>query len=102
MTHTMIVAAAANSENTNGGAGPDLLCLDPDNLALFVEVDAILCAALDPARCPPAPPVTGCTSLRPRSTGRAWGALVRPRARPVHPVWAVQRSAPDPHNPRPR
>ena len=98
MTHINTVAAPASSDAI-GNAEPEILYLDPDTAALFVEIDAILCAALDPARCPPAPPVTGCALLRPRSAGRLWGALVRPRGGPIHPVRAVQRGPPTPEQP---
>src|ERR1700742_2556183 len=101
MTHITTVAEPTNS-NTIGNAEADTLDLHPAVAALFAEVDAILCAALDPAPCPPAPPATGCALMRPRSAGRSWGALVGPWAGPVHPVWAVQRSPPTLTNPRPR
>jgi len=91
MTH--ISTAAANND-TFGGSDLIDLCQDPDIAALFAEVDAILCAALDPARCRPAVRVDGCAPQRSRSTSRSRGALIRPRAQPVQPVWAVQRSPP--------
>jgi hypothetical protein len=92
-THVSTAATPANSDAIDG-SDLNVLYLDPDIAELFAEVDAILCAALEPARCLPAPPVSGCAPRRPRSTGRSWGALVRLWARPVHPVWAVQRSPP--------
>jgi hypothetical protein len=93
MTHITTAATLANND-TFGGSDLNVLYLDPDIAALFAEVDAILCAALDPALCPPAPPVTGCPPMRSRSTGRSRGALARRRTRPMQPVWAVQRSPP--------
>lgn len=101
MTHINTVAAPANSD-TIGSAELEILYLDPDIAALFAEVDAILCEALNPARCPPAPPAIGCALPRPRSAGRSWGAPVRPRSAPVRPVRAVQRSPPIPEQPATR
>jgi hypothetical protein len=102
MTHINTVAAPASSDVIGSVVEPEILSLDPDVAALFAEVDAILCAALGPARYPPAPPATGCALPRPRSAGRSWSVLVRPQAGPVHPVRAVQRSPPTPpNNPRP-
>jgi hypothetical protein len=96
MTHINTMAAPANSP-TIGSAEPEVLYLeDPDVAELFAEVDAILCEALNPARCPPAPPATGCALMKSRSAGRSRGALARPRSAPVHPVRAVQRSPPIP------
>jgi hypothetical protein len=101
ITHINTVATPANSD-TIGSAELEILCLDPDIAALFAEVDAILCEALNPACRPPAPPATGCALARPRSAGRSWGALVRPRSAPVHPARAVQRSPPTPQQPATR
>jgi hypothetical protein len=98
MMHINTMAAPVNSDPI-GSAEPEILYLDPDIAALFAEVDAILCAALSPARCPPAPPATGCALTRPRSAGRSCGVTVRPRSGPVHPVRAVQRSPPAPNQP---
>ncbi|BBY21537.1 hypothetical protein MSTO_17420 [Mycobacterium stomatepiae] len=92
MTHINTVAAPTN--NATSDTAEPVLHLDPDVAALFAEIDAILCAALEPARRPPAPPATGCALLEPRSAGWSWGVLVRPQAGPVHPVRAVQRSPP--------
>jgi hypothetical protein len=93
MTHLGTVAAATTSDTT-GWAEPEMLYLDPDTAALFAEVDAILCAALTPARRPPAPPATRCALVGPRPTGRSSGALVGPRRGPVQHVRAVQRGPP--------
>jgi hypothetical protein len=100
MTHISTAAATPATNDTFGGLDLNVLYLKPEIAALFAEVDAILCAALDPARCPPAARVTGCPPPRSRATGRWRGALVRRWARPVHPVQAVQRSPPLPHTPR--
>jgi hypothetical protein len=93
MTHLETAAAPAASDTT-GSPETEILYLDPDIAALIAEVDAILCAALAPARRLPAPPVTGCALVEPRSAGWSCGALVRPRRGPVQPVWAVQRGPP--------
>ena len=98
MTHISTVAAPADNA-TIATIEPEILYLDPDIAALFAEVDAILCAALDPARCPPAPPATGRAVIRPRSAGRSWVVLVRPRPGPIHPIRAVQRSPPPTKHP---
>jgi hypothetical protein len=92
MTHINIVAAPMNDALDD--TAESVRYLDPDIAALFAEVDAILCAALQPARRPSAPPATGCALMNPRLAGRSWGVLVRPRPGPVHPVRAVQRSPP--------
>ena len=78
------------------GFEPAILYLDPDTAALFAEVDAILCAALTPARRLPAPPVNGWALISPSSADRSCGALVRPRRGPKQLVRAVQRSPPTP------
>jgi hypothetical protein len=97
MTPINTVAPATN--DTIGSPETEILYLDPDTAALIAEVDAILCAALTPARRPPAPPATGCALVEPRSAGRSSGALVRPRRGPVQPVRAVQRGPPTPEQP---
>jgi hypothetical protein len=65
-THLDTSVAPATSEAIDS---PDQQALhlldDPDVAALFAEVDALLCAALTPVRCSPAPPVTGCALLGP-------------------------------------
>lgn len=98
MTHINTVAAPASS-GTSGDAEVEILCLDPDVAALFDEVDAILCAALAPRRCPPVPRVAAGARMRPRPAVRPWGVLVRPRAGPVHPVRAVERGPPTSEQP---
>lgn len=94
MTTQLGAVVAPASSDTIGSPESDVLYLDPDIAALFAAVDAILCAALTPNRCPPAPPVTRCALNRGRSAGRSCGALVRPRRAAVHPVRAVQRGPP--------
>ena len=94
MTTQLGTVAAPTTSDTIGTVKPEILHLDPDTAALIAEVDAILSAALTPARRPPAPPATGCALVGPRSAGRSCGALVRPRRGPVHHVWAVQRGPP--------
>jgi hypothetical protein len=98
MTNTTRMAAPATIDPL-GDLDLELQLLesDPDVVALFAEVDAILCAALAPRRCPPAPPATGSAHPgRPRSAGRSRGALLRPRRAPVHHVRALPRSPPPP------
>jgi hypothetical protein len=90
----LVTAAPANSDTIDGPES-GILCLDPDVAALIAEVDAILCAALTPARQPPAPPATGCAVIEPRSAGRSCDGLVRPRSGPVQAVRAVQRGPPN-------
>lgn len=98
-THLDTLVASATSEAIDS---PDQQALhlldDPDVAALFAEIDALVCAALTPVRCSPAPPVTGCALLGPRSAGRSCGALVRARDGPVHRVRAVQRGPPTDNN----
>jgi hypothetical protein len=98
MTHLDTVAASATSD-TAASPEPEILYLDPDTAALFAEVDAILCAAPAFARQPPAPPVTGCALVRPRSAGRPCGYRMRPRRAPTQPVRAVERGPPTPEQP---
>lgn len=69
--------------------------LEPTVIALFADVDAILCAAaarLVRRRRPPAPPVTGCARPEPWSAGRSWQGSAAWWRVPAHPVRAVQRS----------
>ncbi len=96
---TQLDTAAPATGDTIGSLETEILYLDPDIAALIADVDAILCAALTPARQQPAPPATGWAVLEPRSAGRSSGALVRPRSGPVQPVRAVQRSPPAPEQP---
>jgi len=85
------VAAASDAISIPEAA---IVHLDPDTAELIAEVDAILCAALAPARRPPAPPATASSSVTPRSAGWSWRAPIRPWCGPVHPVRAVERSPP--------
>jgi hypothetical protein len=99
MMTSLGTAAAPAASGTIGSLELEILDLDPDVAALIAEVDAILCAALTPARRPAAPPVAGSHIARP---GRLDGRAVRrcaPRPAPVHPVRAVQRSPPTRNNP---
>lgn len=88
-THT---AAPVDSEHTDSPFPP------PEEIALFIEVDAILCAAAAGVPCRrqrPAPPATGRALRGPRSAG--W-ASVEARGRwlvPPRSVSAVQRSPPE-------
>jgi hypothetical protein len=69
----------------------------PEVLALFAEVDAILCEAderVNLLRRRPAPPVTGCALIGPRSAGRTWSESVTGWGTPPRLVRAVQRSPP--------
>lgn len=94
-----IVTAAPATSDTIDSPESEILYLDPDVAPLIAEVDAILCAALTPARQPPAPPATGCAVIEPRLAGRSRGALFRPRSGPVRPVRAVQRGPPNREQP---
>jgi hypothetical protein len=87
-------AAEPAASGTIGSLDFEILDLDPNVAALIGEVEAILCAALTPARRPPAPPVTGSQFSIP---GRLDNPAVRrsaPRRAPVHPVRAAQRGPP--------
>lgn len=89
------VAAPTNPDHRAEHAEHRLL--EPEVIALFAEVDAILRAAaarLIRRRRPPAPPVTGCARLEPRSAGRSWQESVARWRTPAYPVRAVQRSPP--------
>jgi hypothetical protein len=94
-----LVTAALATSDTIDSPESEILYLDPDVEALIAEVDAILCAALTPARQSPAPPATGCAVIEPRLAGRSCGALARPRSGPVQAVRAVQRGPPNPEQP---
>ena len=79
---------------TIGSLEFEILDVDPDVAALIAEVDAILCAALTPARRPPAPLVTGSDFSMP---GLLVASAVRRSAlscAPEHPVRAAQRGPP--------
>ncbi len=91
--HQNIVAATPGSDSI-GIAEPEILHLDPDVATLFAEVDAILCAALSPYRCPPAPPAIGCALVAPRLAGLSCGVLLRGGSAPARPIRAVQRGPP--------
>ncbi len=93
MSHTVIVAPATS--DTSDSPESEILCLDPDVVALIAEIDEILCAALNPDRQPLAPPATGSASIELRLAGRSSGALVGARSGPVQPVRAVQRGPPN-------
>lgn len=88
-------AAPANSDSPADRIRDELWTI-PDEIALFAEVDAILCEAeqLSSSRRTPAPPVTGCALSRPRSAGRSWMQDDNRWHAPLHPVRAVQRSPP--------
>ncbi len=85
MMTQLSTAALPAASDTIGGLEFEILDLDPDVAALIAEVDAILCAALTPARRPPTPPVTGCTFVRPVG----WSVL----------RWGGSPSGVDPCNP---
>ena len=90
-------AAPVDSENSDSRPRVQLFAL-PEEIALFVEVDAILCDAAARLTCRqrPAPPVTGCALRGPRLAGWAW---LEPGGRwrvLPHAVRAVQRGPP-PH-----
>ena len=88
-------AAPVDSENPDSRPWVELLPV-PEEIALFIEVDAILCAAEARVTCRrrPAPPATGRALRGPRPAGRAW---LEPSGRwRVLPqaVRAVQRGPP--------
>ena len=96
MLTSVDTTAASTTSAIAGTLELDIVDLDPDVTALIADVDAILCAALTPARArrPPVPRVTG--SDRPR-LDRLGGPSVRPSAprhAPGQHVQAVQRSPP--------
>jgi hypothetical protein len=96
MTHQNVVAAPPDSD-AFGIAEPEILVLDPldaEVATLFAEVDAILCAALNPHRCSPAPPAIGCALAGPRSSGWSCGVLLGPRHAPARPARATERGPP--------
>jgi hypothetical protein len=93
--HLDTLTAPATSDTT-GSPRPAILCQDRDVAALFAEVEAILRAASASAQVPPAPPVTGCACIRPRSAGEFHRAQARPRRAPARHVRAMQRSPPTP------
>jgi hypothetical protein len=93
MTHHNVVAAPPSSD-AFGIAEPEILDLDPDVATLFAEVDAILCEALLPHRRSPAPPAIGRALAGPRSAGRSYGVLLRPRHAPARPARATERGPP--------
>lgn len=98
MTHPGTIAPATG--DSVGVLEPEILYLDPDTAALIAEVDAILCAALAPARRSPAPPDAARALVRRQSAGGPCGAAqVRSRRGPVQSVRAVQRSPPAPQQP---
>jgi hypothetical protein len=71
--------------------------VEAEVIALFAEIDAILCAAaarMIPPRRPPAPPATGCAPCGPRSAGRPWRGSAARWGVPVRPVRALPRSPP--------
>src|SRR5436305_12610719 len=88
-------AAPADSDSPADRTRDELRAV-PEEIALFAEVDAILCAAerVRWIRRPPAPPVAGCALSGPRSAGRSWRKWVGRWHAPLHPVRAVQRSPP--------
>ncbi len=101
MTHDPFGPVDANGVDMNGYASGEVLCLlDRDVTELFADVDAILCAALQPRRRPPAPPATGCALDGPRSAGRSLDGSARARRewtrRHAGPVRATQRGPPEP------
>jgi hypothetical protein len=90
-------AAVPAASETIGSLEFEILVLDV--AAMMAEVDAILCAALTPARRPPVPPVAGSDIARPRRLDAPAVRWSAPRRTPVHPVRAVQRGPPTKNNP---
>ncbi|WP_142239368.1 hypothetical protein [Mycobacterium sp. ST-F2] len=74
---------------------------DPSpDIALFAEVDAILCEAAATLRRRPAPPAIGCALDEPRCAGRPWHSHTpRPRNAPATRVYPMQRSPPQRRDP---
>src|SRR5690242_11796103 len=88
-------AAPVDSENSDSRPRAQVLP-PPEEIALFIEVDAILCDAAARLTCRqrPAPPATGRALRGPRPAGRAW---LQPSGQwrvPPHAVRAVQRGPP--------
>jgi hypothetical protein len=90
------IAAPADSDSP-ADRTPDELWTVPEEIALFAEVDAILCEAeqVSSMRRTPAPPATGCALRGPRSAGRSWMREANRWHAPLHPVRAVQRGPPE-------
>ena len=79
--------------DTIGNLELEMLGLDPDIAALIAKVDAILCAALTPARRPPAPPVAG-SDLGAWADRPVLSCGVRPQVHACEPVNAALRPRP--------
>ena len=94
MLTSVDTTAASTTSAIAGTLELDIVDLDPAVTALIADVDAILCAALTPARArrpisPPDPTVRG-----PTDWVVPWCARPPPGTRPGQPVQAVQRSPP--------
>jgi len=87
MMTSVRTAAVSAARGTIGSLEFEILDLDPDVTALIAEVDAILCAALTPARRPPAPeksdPVTRRSATMRASATRAGRATQPAGPRPT-------------------
>ncbi|MCW2528707.1 MAG: hypothetical protein JWM76_3567 [Pseudonocardiales bacterium] len=95
MTYVNTLAVPA-PEAPDTGIEAELCYLSSDVVELIAEVDAILCAALQPHRCPPAPPATRCTLGKHRPPGRWWIDADRRRSGARRRVRAVGRGPPIP------
>ena len=103
MTQSIMMAAPVlpgTSESVQLLVAP-VVTSDPSPvLALFTEVDAILCEAAAALRRRPAPPAIGCALREPRCAGRSWHMHTpRPRNAPAERVDPMQRSPPRRHAP---
>lgn len=95
MTYINTLAAPV-TDDPDTGIEAEFWYLSPDVLELIAEVDAILCAALQPHRCPPTPPATRCTLGKHRPADRS--SIDPDRRRPglTRRVRAVGRGPPIP------
>lgn len=94
MMTSLSTAAVPAASGTIGTLAFEILDLDPDVAELIAEVDAILCAALTPARRPSAPPLAGSDIARPNRLDGPAMRRCAPRPAPVHDVRAGQRGPP--------
>lgn len=94
MMTILSTAAVPAASGIIGSPAFEILDLDPDVAELMAEVDAILSAALTPARRPSAPPLAGSDIARPNRLDGPAMRRCAPRPAPVHHVRAGQRGPP--------
>lgn len=97
MTPCSVMTTPASPDTIEPAEPASSLVVDDPSvvLALFTDVDDILCAAVAAHCRRPAPPVTGCALREPRCAGRS-SAHRSPRRwdAPVHRLAPMQRSPP--------